>query len=272
MADRPMPFSDPMVSALLAGRKTQTRRALNPQPVDLGGECWHLENQHGGVFGVPTEEMGRIAPDYVRIQPGDRLWVRETYFQRGHWETVPGVFTKGGRPKWAFVSADHVTLFDAPATYRKGRHNADPAAVAWHKRLGRFMPRQYSRLTLIVEAVKVERLKAISETDAIAEGLIKVIGAPARAAELGCDWGFEGDSRHGSAISAYAALWNSINGPGSWEANPWVAAYTFRVINQNIDQVAALARHGNADARHGQPTRQSIWILRSSRPAICCRS
>lgn len=235
MTDKPIPFSAPMVRALLDGRKTQTRRILKPQPDVMNG-------------GKPLNN-GRMSyassGKWVRFPfaTGDRLWVREAYYQRGHWEPVPGRQTKGGRQKWAFTPADNVICFDVPdgESVRLGRHHKDPHTVAWHKRLGRFMPRSASRLTLIVTDVKVERLRDISAEDAIAEGLVRKPFAMLRAMAAGCDWGFDGDDRYASPISAYAALWDHINGPGAWDASPWVAAYTFRVIQGNIDQIGGEA-------------------------------
>ena len=92
-------------------------------------------------------------------------------------------------------------------------------------------------MTLTVTDIRVERLQDISRDDAIAEGLIRDETAAPLAVEMGCDWGFEGDTRFGSPVSAYAALWDHINGAGAWVANPWVVAYTFTVQRQNIDRI-----------------------------------
>jgi hypothetical protein len=99
------------------------------------------------------------------------------------------------------------------------------------------MPRWASRITLLVTDVRVERLQDISGADAIAEGLMENPAALRSAVEMGCHWGFEGDDRYGSPISAYATLWDHINGFGAWDANPWIAAYTFTVHNHNIDEL-----------------------------------
>ena len=78
-------------------------------------------------------------------------------------------------------------------------------------------------------------MQDISKADAIAEGLSRSSYAHAFAKEAGCDWGFDGDTRIGSPVSAYAALWDHINGPGAWDANPWVVAYTFRPENYFLE-------------------------------------
>lgn len=240
MTDRPILFSAPMVRALLDGRKTQTRRVAkvtaimgNRVPVHPPEELIELEPgefQRGVMHYLSTG--GLSGPYDIGFSVGDRLYVREEYFQRGHWEPIAGARTKGGKQKWAFVPADDVFAFDPPATFRRGRHHTDPVTVAWHKRLGRFMPRWASRITLLVTDVRVERLQDCSEADAIAEGIEqsgRFFGLP------DADW----DDAESSAVAAYHRLWDSINGPGAWEANPWVVAVMFAVVRGNIDQVAA---------------------------------
>jgi hypothetical protein len=189
-------------------------------------------------WGWPFFEDGCDAPisKWPELRPyakDDRLWVRESYFQRGHWQPVEGVKTKGGRQKWAFVPADGQISFDAPAEYRKGRHTADPETVAWHKRLGRFMPRCASRLTLTVTDVRVERLQNISEADARAEGLqYQMDWLPQWRGADQLPW------RSEFPRDAFRDLWDSINGNrkgASWTDNPWVVAISFAAAQRNID-------------------------------------
>lgn len=219
-----------MVRAILEGRKTQTRRIVKPQPsyiIDTQCRAYEpaLEDKHGEmypgpeVFGFYNEEHGWKFP-YGK--PGDRLWVREPYYQKGHWDPVPGIRTKQGRQKWRFVSQGDIR-FDEPKDepVRLGRHHHDPATVAWHKRLARFMPRTASRITLEIVSVRVERLQAITEAAAIAEGCADsqmVDGVPM--------WT--------SAVEAYAELWDSINGAGAWDANPWVWVVEFKRVESEV--------------------------------------
>lgn len=236
MADRPIPFSAPMVRALIDGRKTQTRRILNGVPEWCGTDrkpgyscltpAGHIEFR--GHYPGDAEVDAGYGSKFVKLPylKGDRLYVREEYYQRGHWEPVEGAVTKKGRQKWAFTPADDVILFDPPAEHRKGRRQADPGTVAWHKRLGRFMPRIASRMTLTVTGVRVERLQDCSEADAKAEG---------------CDRApiiMRNDylSPPETYQAGYRALWDSINGAGAWEENPWVVAVTFTVEQRNIDR------------------------------------
>lgn len=227
MADRPIPFSAPMVAALRAGSKSQTRRAITPRGrVSLFDGSWS-----DGYVLDPGNQAWRDRE--IGVVKGDRLWVRESYFQFGHWAPIAGAQTKGGRQKWGFTADRPEILFDAPAQYRKGMHSADPATPAWHKRLGRFMPRSASRMTLLVTEVRVQRLQDCSEEDAIAEGIER---APWRSDK----WlnYLHPSGAFIDPVKSYSSLWDSINGAGAWEANPWVVAYSFSVSHRNVDAPA----------------------------------
>ncbi|HEX7857359.1 MAG TPA: hypothetical protein VF503_27060, partial [Sphingobium sp.] len=181
--------------------------------------------------------IGRRVYDYAgeevlsetQFAVGDRLYVREAYYQFGSWHAVEGALTKGGQQKWAFDGAKAMISFDPPADFLVSRSKAFPGLPRWYKRLGRFMPRAASRLTLTVTDVRVERLNDCSEADALAEGIERY------------DW--QGHTTYGigpftgslSPVPAYEFLWDSINGPGSWDANPWVVAVSFDVRKGNID-------------------------------------
>jgi hypothetical protein len=240
MTDRPIIFSPTMVLALLAGRKTQTRRLaklIEPTSKILefikvgsdtksGRSIYEMKNAMGQHVSI-REAKHFMTPQYMPpIAVGDRLWVRENH---------------AVVPRTAYRMSEGVQQTLRP----EDNHDAAVYQAGWERsKPGRWrpsihMPRWASRLTLTVKDVKIERLKNISRDDAIAEGLIKVQLASPLAIEMGCDWGFEGDSRHGSPVSAYSALWNHINGDGAWDENPWVAAVTFEVIKDNIDRVAA---------------------------------
>lgn len=198
MADKPILFSGPMVRALLAGTKTQTRRTLNPQP-ELADGSWRV--RWGSVNRVWQDGLNpAITPNWLRIAVGDRLYVRE------HWRT-------GG-------ANDHLAPRDLPPEWA---HPIEYLADGTDIRNGRFrqgmhMPRWASRLTLTVSDVRVERLQDCTEADAIAEGVSA--------------------SDHWPATMAYRDLWDRINGPGAWDTNPWVAAYSFTVRQGNIDAPA----------------------------------
>jgi hypothetical protein len=89
------------------------------------------------------------------------------------------------------------------------------------------MPRAASRITLEITGVRVERLQDISEADALAEGVVEHPTLKGRACNI--------DGGHmvaGGPRNAYACLWNEINGPGSWDANPWVWCIEFKRVPQ----------------------------------------
>lgn len=206
MADRPILFSGPMVRALLAGTKTQTRRALNPQPPSTRSRLVGLYAP--GLTAVFEDPQVGSESDYkvrIRCMPGDRLYVRE------HWRT------------WA--RADDTAPRDLPRV-APVEYVASPTGANYGRfRQGMHMPRWASRITLTVTDVRVERLQDCSAADAVAEGALSTADVD-QFAEV-------------HAIPMYRAIWTGINGPGSWDANPWVAAYTFTVEHGNIDQLRA---------------------------------
>lgn len=219
MADRPILFSAPMVRALLAGTKTQTRRRLpawlrSPylaNEID-GMRYWNVSGAPGGII--------KLEPDFLSLLPcrvGDRLWVKETWRAHVNFDRRrPLDLVPGGS---LFYEADA----ERPSDRGKIR-------VSIH------MPRWVSRLTLTVTDVRVQRLQDISEEDAIAEGC-KVIRDGCYVFD-GTDYDKSGLC-HGSPVTAYGVLWDAINGEGSWDANPWVVAYTFTVARGNIDEARA---------------------------------
>lgn len=182
--ERGILFSRPMVEALLASRKTQTRRAVR-------GHGAAEPDPRSNPFGAP----------------GDRLWVRETYAAFGHWTRRWNPAKE--REEWAFADLTPATgrrwRFDHDAPDVDGTRDA-AAPPRWHKRPALFMPRAASRILLEIVAVRSERLLQVSAADALAEGV-----APSA-----------------DPVAAYRAVWEGINGAGSWEADPLVWVVTFR--------------------------------------------
>lgn len=202
MADRPIIFSAPMVRALLDGRKTQTRRVLKkPAAIDALA-----------VFGPAFMTLpGNV--DLIGYAPGDRLWVREAVCWVSGWG-------------WRY-RADNDDLAEKRETGEVSR---------WRPSI--HMPRWASRLTLTVTEVRVQRLQDISEADAVAEGIQRLIGSKGPnyfTREISGKW--SGSFNAPTAAEVYSDLWNSLHGPGAWDANPWVVALTFTVQRGNIDQI-----------------------------------
>lgn len=198
MMERPILFKAPMVRALLDGMKTQTRRLVKPQPP--AGTGWMTKYHHPNDAARPYwwagaggELLDFSAPSrYGRA--GDRLWVRET---------------------WARDDEDGALMYRADLgrdmnadAWEQGRLEGVPR-YRWKPSI--HMPRAASRLTLEVTGVRVERLHQISRGDAMAEG---------------CPFPNLQDGE--SPVRWYEYLWRAINGPDSWDANPWVWVVEFR--------------------------------------------
>lgn len=229
MADRPILFSGPMVKALLAGTKTQTRRVFKGIE-DNGERGFHVFGSGGGVFGCTEAEVPGYAVNCLRIAVGDRLYVRETWSGNHAFRNTPPA------QRESVMTPDGPLLRDDVWFWADG----NPDGGDYEKpRPGIHMPRWASRLTLTITDVRVERLMDISAEDAIAEGVVDTgrrDGAPYSHFTV---HGVPGIVTEHEPEPVYAQLWEMINGEGSWKANPWVAAYTFTVERGNIDQIAA---------------------------------
>ena len=214
MKERPILFSAPMVRAILEGRKTVTLRIVK----GIALECLTSANFTPTYVAMPENDMCPYG------QPGDRLWVRETWQYFG--------FSDEGEPcicyladhgrAWPHVpqsEADKVDCIWADLS-DPGNFSISGRACDNRWRPSIHMPRWASRITLEVTGVRVERLQEINEADAVAEG-IQPFG----------DGGYHvEDGRHymGTARDSFASLWESINGDGSWDANPWVWVVKFK--------------------------------------------
>lgn len=228
MADRPILFSGPMVLALIAGRKTETRRIIKPQPPE-NTTCagFFSTGMFGWMAGDPADlETWEFLGDFkTPFMVGDRMYVRETLACCIDW----GLFydAHGG----IGPSEEHF-LRDERAAAIVERYSRDDETL-WNVP-SIFMPRWASRLTLTVTDVRVERLQDISEADAKAEGV-------EQDSDGWRDYLMPSTQCCSTAKDSYRTLWDSINGKGSWDTNPWVVAYTFTVRRGNIDEIARIA-------------------------------
>lgn len=203
MREVPILFSAQNVRGILADIKTQTRRALNPQPFLVNGVWWAL--QRGEEYHFDDLVNDRAGRSPIRWAPDDRLWCRET---------------------WAPGDAEGEVYYRATAWEDTGYTDEEIAQIRWKPSI--HMPRALSRITLEVEAVRIERLQDISEADAIAEGAFK-------GKATGRVFNNVTEMRPGGPVwrnarDWYADLWNTINGPSAWDASPWVSVTTFRRV------------------------------------------
>lgn len=264
MKARPILFSGDMIRALIAGRKTQTRRVLS-LPTGWGLESpdgqsrvlgmitsHHPKKGRFGAFISREDAPGFTVRDIVPCpygQPGDLLWVQEEF---GY-----GVRSVGGTPHEQIVyrasnpDAAHCYDCNGVAQPMKWKDSSD-------------MPRSASRLTLEITGVRVERLQDISDADAVSEGcnldwyrdhagtenlwpcptcsgwqVHSAIGSSMGATEVDC-------TDCDTPKTMFSALWKSLYGPGSWDENPWVWAIEFDVHQCNVDELIR--------QREGQPS------------------
>ena len=194
-------FKAPMVRAILEGRKSQTRRIIDPQPNPKGS--WLTEGDKNATTAIvwcDVPDIDRLigkAPKWNKVtcpygKPGDQLWVRETWRCRG------------GR-EYEYQQNQ------ASICYRADAEPLEYVCKQWRPSI--HMPRWASRITLEIVSVRVERLNAIDAYDAESEG---------------CGCGVNDET--GGPVARYKNLWESINGPGSWNLNPWVWVIEFKEV------------------------------------------
>jgi len=196
MSEKPILFSGPMVRAILEGRKTMTRRVIKPQPSEFTkagngyGNLWPVRRCADGTW------TGAVCPYVV----GMRLWVREAHYRWTGCGNAPLSFNRD------ICYSDHPEV----------RFLNDAAALVTVPSI--FMPRWASRLTLEMTAVRVERLREITEADAKAEGV--------KAESVSTVPGVMG------YVAPFAELWDSINGKRApWESNPYVWVVSFKRVS-----------------------------------------
>ncbi|HBU2832626.1 hypothetical protein [Klebsiella variicola] len=233
MKERGMIFNAEMVRAILDGRKTQTRRPIQWKQTrftEIG------ERDDGSIW--PWSEDAEHACDFWHPCPfgavGDRIWVRETWGVASHAFSDDGLmidwvpdrpataihempFGNGYYSGYAIYAADGDFTWGDDDGYEDGRSCWKPSI---------HMPRAASRILLEITDVRVERLNAISEEDATAEGV-----PPAGGLLPDYPGTFltpKGD--FATAKVAFQRLWESIYGEESWKANGWVWVISFKRV------------------------------------------
>lgn len=197
--ERPILFSTPMVQAILEGRKTQTRRVIKPQP-ELMNDNLHL-NWKEHYYKLPSE-LARLNP---YGQPGDILWVRETWAEVHHHDGEKFIAYKA----------------DFPFSVNRWKPSIH-------------MKKEHARIWLQVEDILVERVQDITEDDAIAEGVepIQVIDSTSTSGTIYKNYTDSGNG-YVNPVNSFDTLWVAIKGFESWKANPWVWVVKFKVLSTN---------------------------------------
>ncbi|HCT5968779.1 TPA: hypothetical protein OT251_001423 [Klebsiella pneumoniae] len=246
MKERGMIFNSEMVRAILDGRKTQTRRIMAPQPAD------DIER---GIFPNPEvigwkssrrHKHGSTTAHFCHYgKPGDRIWVRETWGVVSHAFSEDGLmidwvpdrpataihemlFGNGYYSGYAIYAVDGDFTWGDDDGYEDGRSCWKPSI---------HMPRAASRILLEITGVRVERLNAISPEDAESEGLERTNftgfgDEPGLPSYPEPDVYFDPLKKQWKEYppEAFAGLWESIYGEGSWQANPWVWVIEFKRV------------------------------------------
>jgi len=230
---KPILFSTPMVQAILEGRKTVTRRIVQPQPSSTATEI--VSNSNWPKLGNFAARLP-IGSDFVyyevtdilksKYEIGDVLWVRETF---------------------ASVSGDLLTAYpeiytDDSYLYKASFSKDDLQFVDWKWKPSIFMPKEAARIFLKVTNVFVQRLHGISPESAVEEGIeYWNIDMHSEEGAMHADYknymwkddsGYEDFHfpTYADPISSFQSLWSKINGKENWDANPWVWVIQFEVL------------------------------------------
>ena len=201
-------FQQSLFEAVIEGRKTQTRRIMKPQPRDFIG-----------ITPYGFDRKGDGCDYYSAIKPrysvGEVLYLKEPYYVeiKETKETPPLIYYKY-RAK------------DIDFLMKTGLINTLP--VKWKNKL--FMPAEYARYYIEITAVRCERVQDISDGDCEKEGVINDGFNEDVGQSFYCADGY-GCPNYATQQQAYAALFNSINGKGSWERNDWVWVYDLILVN-----------------------------------------
>lgn len=210
MKERGIIFNAEMVRAILDGRKTQTRRIIKFVPATHNFHGWIMSSTRAKDEGKACWAIGDspLLKEPIRLncplgKVGDRLYVRETFGNRvvrdalgGYGEFITYRASKPDAVYCTCASGDVIPMKLIPSIH---------------------MPRRYSRITLEITNIRVERLNDISNDDAKSEGC----------------WYGRGGGVPDKAITPsdqFPTLWEEIYGDGSWSSNPWVWVIEFKRI------------------------------------------
>lgn len=228
--EHPILFSGPMIQALLEGRKTLTRRIVNPKtPEDFA----LMVNMNAGInVQQQIDELIRCSSPFGQV--GDALWVREN-FRVNSWS--PEEFEMTFRYEADKAISNQIVIENEDMYNRLWEQSCEDLIKAGYEidpdenfsnydvdklrlRPSIHMPRSVSRLQLENTNIHIERLQDISEDDAIAEGIDKNISGDGRLVYK--NYFEDATSWHRHPQDSYRTLWQTLHGIESWYVNPWV--------------------------------------------------
>lgn len=199
----PILYSTPMVQAIQLDKKTKTRRTKGLEKVNEKPNEWILDGvqlMDSFIFhNIINRDEFWVKCPYGNV--GDILWVRETFRP---------IEQENGSPRFEYKATETINIKDK-----------------WKPSL--FMPKAAARIFLMIKSVTVERLQDISETDAIAEGVLNYKGT-GNYVDYFSDP--KNESRFIFAKDSFKSLWQKINGVDSWGFNPWVWVIEFEIIEK----------------------------------------
>ncbi len=226
MKQHPILFSTPMVSALLSGQKTMTRRTRGLEKVNKNPDGYDFQSLihefRGRFIFMPSDKIFPNANEIIEVKcpygkPGDQLWVRESfcYVMRDHAHDL-----LEGRKE----NNQYVFKTDFNEDWMK--YAKEKYGYKWKPSI--HMPRIASRILLEITDVRVERLQSITKQDSIAEG-IEILDGHSNYKNYLCGNGLDYSYVKEARIS-FQSLWEKINGTDSWHKNPWVWVVSFKRI------------------------------------------
>lgn len=221
---RPILFSTDMVQAILENRKTQTRRIVKPQPSML------TDKSHFNFKNLNYLTKEQLLEHCPFGKTGDLLYVKEAHKVRqdAHYEGFVVTYQDG-----AEVYFNENELSEKTVKNLLNRKTLNTTRFV----TGRYMPKEAARIYLRVKEVRVERLCDISELEAIIEGVESYTQAPVNSFSNAVTsyhvYPNKVKTQLGmvTAKQSFKSLWTSINGPESWQQNPWVWVVVYEVVS-----------------------------------------
>jgi hypothetical protein len=214
--EHPILFKTEMVLAILAGKKTQTRRVVKPQPIAFTGRKFIMPDDAPKKWHDAQNVFAECSP-YGNT--GNTLWVREAFLDADDYPCAGYHEDPENEPKYLFRA-------ECPEDQRKG--------LLWKSSI--FMPREAARIILEIKNIRIERLQSITEEDAVKEGTPIPVSEnhkllmPLNGKHLPIQY-FNPINTENYNRAFYAALWDDINGKKHpWISNPWVWVIEFERI------------------------------------------